>query len=281
MPNIDLIALDIDGTLVGEESIVSAGCRNALTEAARLGCRVALITGRSRASTVAVAEQLGDGIVVALGTYDGALVDLYPGGEVLADDRLAPEPAHRAFFTMVEAGFGPEIFMGPEYRDPVIVWEGSPPSSGWLEENRTRVRVGDRDEVEAALAGRPVTISALAGYERAMACVEHLERVLGDAASLRVTYSPRYGGHFAQVAGPETEKATAAARIAEHFGVSRERVLAVGDWLNDIAMLRWAGVGVAMGGSEPDVLSAADWVTSPLEEDGVAVAIRRYVLGGG
>jgi hypothetical protein len=279
MRPIDLVALDIDGTLVGEDSIVSLACRVALAEASRRGCRVALVTGRSRTSTLPVAEQLGDGVVAALGTYDGALIELHPSGEVLADIRLAPEAAYTAFFSMAEAGLGPEVFMGPEYPHRIVVWKDGPPSSGWLDENRQRVWVADRGEVEAALAARPITISALAAYADTQACVEHLERSLGSAASLRITYSPRYGGHFAQVAGPNAEKGNAVELIANHFGVARERVLAVGDWLNDVAMLRWAGTGVAMGASEPDVIAAADWVTTSLEEDGVAAAIRRFVLG--
>ena len=55
--------------------------------------------------------------------------------------------------------------------------------------------------------------------------------------------------------------------------------MAIGDHINDIEMLEWAGWGVAMGNAQPEVKLVADWITTSLAEDGVAAAIERYVLG--
>ncbi len=67
--------------------------------------------------------------------------------------------------------------------------------------------------------------------------------------------------------------------IAARLGLAREEVLAIGDHINDLEMIQWAGVGVAMGNAQPEVCAVADWVTTTLEEEGVARAIERYVLG--
>lgn len=54
--------------------------------------------------------------------------------------------------------------------------------------------------------------------------------------------------------------------------------MAVGDQLNDIEMLKWAGTGIAMGNAHPEVMAVADWVTASNDEDGCAIALERFVL---
>jgi Cof subfamily protein (haloacid dehalogenase superfamily) len=73
-------------------------------------------------------------------------------------------------------------------------------------------------------------------------------------------------------------KATGLAWLASYLGVAREAVLAVGDNDNDAPMLEWAGVGVAMGNASPAARAAADWVAPNVADDGVAVALEKYVL---
>jgi hydroxymethylpyrimidine pyrophosphatase-like HAD family hydrolase len=68
------------------------------------------------------------------------------------------------------------------------------------------------------------------------------------------------------------------AQIAEQLGVSREETLAIGDGDNDVEMVEWAGLGVAMGNATPAVKAVADWVAPPVTEDGVSAALRRFVL---
>ncbi|HLV81194.1 MAG TPA: HAD hydrolase family protein, partial [Chthonomonadaceae bacterium] len=66
--------------------------------------------------------------------------------------------------------------------------------------------------------------------------------------------------------------------VAARLDVAREETMAIGDHFNDLEVLRWAGVGVAMGNALPEVQAAAGWVTASLEEDGVARAIERFIL---
>ncbi|MEO9170080.1 MAG: HAD hydrolase family protein, partial [Candidatus Baltobacteraceae bacterium] len=73
-------------------------------------------------------------------------------------------------------------------------------------------------------------------------------------------------------------KKNALVRLCADLQVPREAVLAVGDSRNDVPMLRWAGIGVAMGNALPEVQSAVAYVSAPNTEDGVAQTIRRFVL---
>jgi hydroxymethylpyrimidine pyrophosphatase-like HAD family hydrolase len=77
----------------------------------------------------------------------------------------------------------------------------------------------------------------------------------------------------------DSGKCNALQRVATRLGVVRDEVMAVGDHINDLKMLQFAGIGVAMGNALPEVREAAGYVTGTLEEDGVALAIEQHVLG--
>src|SRR5690606_10559077 len=85
---------------------------------------------------------------------------------------------------------------------------------------------------------------------------------------------------FGEVTAAGVHKGTAIARLAEHLGVPREQVIALGDEENDLAMIEWAGLGLAMATAPESVTSRADAVVPSIHEDGVAWAIERYLLIG-
>lgn len=66
--------------------------------------------------------------------------------------------------------------------------------------------------------------------------------------------------------------------VCDVLGIQRDQVIAIGDSRNDIAMIKWAGLGVAMGNAQPEVKSAADVITTRLEEDGVAHIVRKVLM---
>jgi hydroxymethylpyrimidine pyrophosphatase-like HAD family hydrolase len=97
---------------------------------------------------------------------------------------------------------------------------------------------------------------------------------LGDEITL-FTSKP----YFLEILPAKTDKGTALARVAELLGVSREGVLAIGDSMNDEAMIRWAGMGVAMVNGDERIKNIASLVTEKSnDDDGVAEVIERYIL---
>jgi len=74
------------------------------------------------------------------------------------------------------------------------------------------------------------------------------------------------------------DKGKGLAWLADHLGIPQASVMAVGDQENDLAMVRWAGIGVAMGNAIPALQRAADWVAPPLDEEGAAAALERFIL---
>jgi hydroxymethylpyrimidine pyrophosphatase-like HAD family hydrolase len=99
---------------------------------------------------------------------------------------------------------------------------------------------------------------------------------LGDEITL-FTSKP----YFLEILPPRTDKGTALAKVAELLGVPREEVLAIGDSMNDEAMIRWAGLGVAMANGDERIKGIASLVTEKTnDDDGVAEVIETYILKG-
>jgi len=84
---------------------------------------------------------------------------------------------------------------------------------------------------------------------------------------------------FAEVNPLGAHKGAGLARLAESLGIQQDEVMAIGDQENDLTMLAWAGLGVAMGQASDMVKQSARWIAPSLDEDGAAVAIEKFVLG--
>ena len=105
------------------------------------------------------------------------------------------------------------------------------------------------------------------------------ERLAGDLpAGACVEQAGTHATWCVEVHSERSGKGNGLRAVAERLGVAREEILAIGDHINDIKMLRFAGIGVAMGSGLPELRAVADHVTGTLAEDGVAQAIERFVL---
>ncbi|HEU0129021.1 MAG TPA: HAD-IIB family hydrolase, partial [Pseudonocardiaceae bacterium] len=123
------------------------------------------------------------------------------------------------------------------------------------------------------LLGRPATkmlVRLTNASSDAMAAA--VREILGT--ELDVTFSTGHG--LIELSAPGVTKGSGLARLAAERGVSPAEVLAFGDMPNDLSMLEWAGCGVAMANAHPVVLGAADEVTAPNSEDGLALILERW-----
>jgi len=109
---------------------------------------------------------------------------------------------------------------------------------------------------------------------------ESVEAMQREFADLPVNFRFENWGDFVECAvlNRNASKRNALARLCADFQILPERVLAIGDSRNDVPMLRWAGVGVAMGNALPEVKEAVRYVTAANGEEGVALAIERFAL---
>jgi hydroxymethylpyrimidine pyrophosphatase-like HAD family hydrolase len=257
-----LVALDIDGTLLGADMTVPAVTVEAVRDARRSGHHVVLASGRSLVGVLPVAGRLGfdQGWVVA---SNGAVVartgDAVPGGyrleKIYTFDVEPVIRLARASFPGVQVGVE-EIGWG--YRVNRLFERGLV--------NGQQRRVSD---TELWNVPAPRVILRAAG----------VSALLEPLRDLGVTPSPA-GPDWIDVTPSGLSKATALERVRERIGVDRDRTVAVGDGANDLEMLAWAARGVAMGHAPAAVIDAADEVTGTVEEHGV-VAVLRTLNGAG
>ncbi|MFD2794909.1 HAD family hydrolase [Promicromonospora vindobonensis] len=255
-----LVALDIDGTLLGADRVVPAVTVDAVLDARRSGHHVVLASGRSLVGVLPVARALGfdqgwvvasNGAVVARagdGLPDGYRLEKMHTFDVEPVIRLA-----RAFIPGIQVGVE-EIGWG--YRVNRLFERGL-------------VNGQQRRASDTELWNVPAPRVILRA-EGALALTEPLR-------DLGVTASPA-GPDWLDVTPRYLSKATALERVRERIGVDPRQTVAVGDGVNDLEMLTWAARGVAMGHAPAAVIDAADEVTGTIEEHGVVAVLR--ALGG-
>ncbi len=265
---VKLLALDLDDTLLDSGLRISDPCIRNIQAARRQGVIVTLATGRMYSSALPYALELK--VDVPLITYQGALVKNSQTQRVLYYKPLLPDLAVEVMECFKHAG----VHYHSYFNDRLCL-------ESWSEEGADYAR----------LAGvKPLLVDSLidlcqSGQEaiKIMAVTRDQELLLGLEEKLKHKYGgllniTRSKPHFLEVMNPLANKARALRVLAEYYGIQPQEVMAVGDSYNDLAMIKWAGIGVAMGNAPEEVKAAADYVTLSNEEHGVAEALQRLVL---
>lgn len=260
-----LIALDLDGTVFGEDQAASPRVRHAIAQAQAIGVRVTVATGRSYLSTHPCAQQLG--IVEPYICYQGGLI-VQPDGAVLHRVTLHPDLAEQILRTADELGWHAVLYVegqtyATELRYPAPFYERLINPSVQQVDNLYRLldRQADKVLMVAQDAGHAEIIYA------------EMQRRFADRMQI-VRSHPL----FVEANPPGVNKGAGLAWLANYLRVPQAQVMAIGDQDNDAPMLAWAGLGVAMGDASAACRAAAAWIAPPLSQDGAAVAIERFVL---
>jgi Cof subfamily protein (haloacid dehalogenase superfamily) len=265
-----ILALDLDGTLLPNSKVLTPRSVEAVRAATEAGVRVVIATGKAFHLTARYAVELGlSGPVIAL---DGGMVRDGPEGSEMARVTVPADRASEVLDRLNGLDVSPFLTDGA---DRLIVDERLADWTWFLRVYATDIEIAARPL--DATRGDPFFLALLGSTDE----VRRGERELSDFASngLKV-----FSAQFLDrdigilVVRPRTDKGAALRRVATHCGVDRRDVTAIGDWKNDTAMIEWAGTGVAMPRSSPDVLAAADLVLPEgSEEDGVARYVERLL----
>lgn len=271
----DLVAADIDGTLLRPDGHLSGRTRDVISRLRDAGIVFVLATSRRYTGTAPVAAALLH--VGSLILYDGAQIRRYPDGAVEMTNALCAKVAREAAEVMgrhdlrVIAQFADES--GERLRvGPPVGMMGH--DEAYLARFRSQVTVAATSELipEGAATLRLLAFGAYGQLERAAKSVSALP------CGYQLLPHGNYEAAELTVFSHSASKGDAVLRLGENLGIPRERIFAVGDGLNDLSMLRLAGLGVAMGNAAAHIQAVAGAVAGLSSEDGAALAIERYCL---
>lgn len=290
----DLLALDLDGTTFDPSGRITDATVEAIARARADGMKVTICTGRGLVECEGALERIGqtDPVVVAGGSITACPVTRRTLHRYAMDQTLVARAVelfirhgHPALVLKdpLDAGFDYLVVVGEKKLDldPVTLW--------WF----SKMKVEARFVPTLADDGHPEhTVRAgVCGLSGTLAAIKiDLDRELGDRAVVHhfpAVVAPehtRKSGdgqtlHVLEVFDRDATKWTAVSRLAREWGIAPERIAAIGDEINDIAMLRGAGLGIAMGNAVPAARDAARRQTKSNAEDGVAWAVGRILSG--
>lgn len=274
MPRIRLVAIDVDGTLIGSSKKPSERVKEAIKAVLSAGCEVVLSTGRSRYTMRPIMQELGlNGPVILFG---GAVVLHWGSGDIWHRVLMPKELVKDVVAVMRHHRIGAVIMADGTESDCVVAERLLPPTEQYIQRNKERLEWVE--DITKAVPFEPATVAGIGDEEMAMKCIQELKERFKDSLSVTVSYSVAYGGWVVEVHHRDGNKGRALKLVAERLGVEREQVMAIGDNLNDIDMLAYAGLSVAMANSPEAVKQVADEVVPSADEDGVAHAICKFVL---
>jgi len=263
-----LLVTDLDGTLVTSTREITPRTLAAVRGAQQQGVRVCLATGRMWSSAEPHVRRLGADPPAIL--YNGGLVYDFSTGTVLYRLPLAYEHA-RAVLEMLREF--PSVLPHVYLDDRVYAAGPSELTEQYRRRNGLEVElVGDLvaflrpDPMKILIIGAPNDLLAVSAQIRARAMPVHA-----------VFSEPT----FLEILPQNSSKGTALEFLAPQLGVALAAVIAVGDNLNDLEMIRTAGLGVAMGNAPAEVKSHADYVTASNNDEGLAIVIERFILADG
>ena len=275
---IRLLAIDIDGTLLDSRGRLPDAHRDAVVSAVDGGVEIALVTGRSFHFTRPIADLLP--VPLTLVVNNGALVKRTDGTTELRNllrRDVAREllDATRAYEDSVAI-----VFDRPDERQ--IVFERMdwthPQRRGYFEKNKAFISEA-RAPLADMLTEDPVQVMFNGGVAPMRELVDALRSLPGaERYTVAITeYEPR-DFSLVDVNAPNCSKGTTLARWALSHGWTRDEVMAVGDNLNDVEMLDFAGTAVVMGNASDALKSRGYRLTGTNDEGGLADAVRLHVL---
>ena len=272
-----IAALDIDGTILDSAGRVSAELKDVLLRLKDGGVRTVLCTGRRWRSALPVFEELEHACsyVVCCG---GALVKESDQGGTLYANPIEQATARRCGALFRQCGLVPFFLFDSSPEEPELLVsqedQHRAASVPYLHANREAV---DYFQGPYPPDGRRcLVVYTVDAGSRVRASQYRMEQAVGEDGIVKVMAQPRYGADQVaiEVHGPTATKWSALQWLLRRWEVKSREVVAVGDDVNDIPMLRAAGLSFAMGNASDEVKAAASAVTASNDEHGVAEALR-------
>ena len=272
-----LLALDVDGTLLDPAGELRPAVRDAVIATQQRGLRVVLCTGRRfrTARPLAQALQLDGPLVV----HNGALVKDLASGQTLQQSYIAAEMYHPAL-ALLRRLSTPMMYVDAFHENVDILTEpmerAHPFQREYLADQLAHCRIVD--DIASPLAHGVLMLSIMADGTNLQALQPVVKQTMGTRGRVHLLVNKNYQGYILEILHAKVSKWQALQQLAAQQGITPEEIIAVGDDHNDLDMIRYAGLGIAMGNAVDTVKAAADAITGSNAEDGLVQALERFIL---
>lgn len=260
-----LVAADLDGTLRAEHKPFTPRVRAALKRAESRGVRVVMATGRMFRTAAPFAADLG--LQTPLVCDHGATIHDVTTNEILYEKRV-PLDLVREVCKVADGKLTLIACLDDEFYTQRATEDAVAFTGRFTQEHLHTV-----SNLGSFLTVAPQKLVFVNAQEITSRLFVDLTAHFGGRLQVVQSYV-----RYVELTHREASKGNAIAWLADRWQIRREQVIAIGDQHNDISMIQWAGLGVAMGNAVDSVKAAAGWVAPAAEEDGAAAVIERFVL---
>lgn len=264
-----LAAFDVDGTLINRHGVLTERTASALRALSEAGVVTALATGRPWPQAQSVLRR-APGVSYAV-CLNGAVVMDAVAGEQIADRAMTHIEAIEA--AEIARKLMPDVRLGLDMADGRHVWERNF-APGMPADLLADISVARVDDALAAVDGPVLTWLVHAPSIDTLTIIDELAPEMPLGTEIRPS-----GLDMAEIAAAGVSKSAGLEIVCQRYGIAPAETVAFGDGLNDIDMLRWAGLAVAMSNAGAQVRAVADLVAPNHHDDGVATVIERMLEG--
>ncbi len=271
--DIKLLVLDIDGTISGHSNTISLRVKQAIASAQAKGIHVAIATGRMYRSALRFHQDINS--TLPLAAYQGAWIQDPATEQVHRHLAVSCEIAHQLLDYFEQPQLRSLLSIHFYINDQLYVREITPETKIYVKRSNIPViPVGDLRQV--LNTNSPTKVLALCDNTNLIdELLVDLRRQYTPSELYLTTSTPT----FLEATNASVNKGAAVLYLAEELlGLQSANVMTIGDNFNDLEMLQYAGIGVAMGNAPAAVQAIAKWVAPTVEEDGAAVAIEKFIL---
>ncbi|RDW18253.1 Cof-type HAD-IIB family hydrolase [Oceanobacillus arenosus] len=269
MTNRHLIALDLDGTLLTDNKVISTQTKQTVLTAMEEGHIVVIATGRPHRSSINYYHELG--LKTPMVNFNGALIH-HPTNKNW--DALHNPMPIRTAHAIIDACFDlsvnnilaevmDDVYLAQYDEKLIEIYQEAP--------NDPPFKIGN---IKQALKDDPTSILVLPKDEQVQALRRHLDDYHAEFIEHRNWGAP---WNIIEIIKKGINKAVGLQKIAHYYDIPKERIIAFGDEDNDLEMIDYAGVGVAMGNAIPQLKQLAKHITKTNEQDGISVFLEEYL----
>ncbi|MCK8817205.1 Cof-type HAD-IIB family hydrolase [Natroniella sulfidigena] len=262
-----LVAIDLDDTLLADDLEISKRTVEAIEEAQKQGVRVVIATGRMHSSALPYAKLLG--LENELITYNGALVKQLVDNQTLYHEPVSAELARQIAKVAQEYDLHINFYLD----DLLYVNKAGAEADYYEEVAGIKPILITEDLVD--FVDQPSTKILIIENDKAKLKEAFAELTAKFSDSLTITTSK---ANFIEIMSQEVYKGNTLANLATELGIEAEEVMAIGDSYNDLEMIEYAGLGVAVGNAKEEIKEEADYITGANDEEGVAQVIEKFIL---